>query len=91
LLGRTLPIDHVIALAQQHQVPRKPTQQPLDLSPRELEVLGLLQQGYSNKRIGQALSISDRTAAFHVKAICRKLGARNRSQALALAFEYNVL
>ncbi len=91
LLGRTLPIDHVIALAQQHQVPRRPTQQPLDLSPRELEVLRLLQQGYSNKRIGQALSISDRTAAFHVKAICRKLGARNRSQALALAFEYNVL
>ncbi len=91
LLGRTMPLDRVIALAQQHQVPRKPTQQPLDLSPRELEVLRLLQQGYSNKRIGQALSISDRTAAFHVKAICRKLGARNRSQALALAFEYNVL
>jgi predicted ATPase/DNA-binding CsgD family transcriptional regulator len=91
LLGRTMPIDRVIALAQQHQVPRKPTQQPLDLSPRELEVLRLLQQGYSNKRIGQALSISDRTAAFHVKAICRKLGARNRSQALALAFEYNLL
>ncbi len=91
LLGRTMPLDRVIALAQQHPVPRKPTQQPLDLSPRELEVLRLLQQGYSNKRIGQALSISDRTAAFHVKAICRKLGARNRSQALALAFEYNVL
>jgi predicted ATPase/DNA-binding CsgD family transcriptional regulator len=91
LLGRTLPIDHVIELAKQSQPRRVAAQQPQDLSPRELQVLGLLQQGYSNKRIGQALSISDRTAAFHVKAICRKLGARNRSQALALAFEYNVL
>lgn len=58
---------------------------PYDLTPRELEVLGLVAQGYSNGRIGSELFISTKTASVHVSNILRKLGAANRIEAAAIA------
>lgn len=55
------------------------------LSPREREVLALLVDGAPNKAIARALDISVSTAKFHVAAVLGKLGARNRSEAVALA------
>ncbi|EOD68705.1 helix-turn-helix transcriptional regulator, partial [Amycolatopsis vancoresmycina] len=49
-----------------------------DLSPREQQVLGLLHQGRTNRDIAEALSISTRTAEFHVARTLRKVGARSR-------------
>ena len=57
----------------------------VDLSPREREVATLLVDGASNKHIARALDISERTAKFHVAAVIRKLGATNRSDAVAVA------
>lgn len=56
------------------------------LSPREREVLALMAEGAPNKLIARALSISERTAKFHVAAILGKLNARNRAEAVAIAF-----
>jgi DNA-binding CsgD family transcriptional regulator len=53
------------------------------LSPRELEVARLVGQGLTNKQIGQALYLSERTAENHVQHILTKLGLRNRSQIAA--------
>jgi len=53
------------------------------LSPRELEVARLVAQGMTNKQIGQALYVSERTAENHVQHILTKLGLRNRSQIAA--------
>jgi DNA-binding CsgD family transcriptional regulator len=50
------------------------------LSPRELEVARLVARGLTNKQIGQALYVSERTAENHVQHILIKLGLRNRSQ-----------
>jgi DNA-binding CsgD family transcriptional regulator len=50
------------------------------LSPRELEVARLVAQGLTNKQIGRALYVSERTAENHVQHILTKLGLRNRSQ-----------
>ena len=50
------------------------------LSPRELEVARLVARGLTNKQIGQALYVSERTAENHVQHILTKLGLRNRSQ-----------
>lgn len=58
---------------------------PAQLTPRELEVMHLLAQGLQNKEIADQLYISERTAKFHVSAILRKLGASNRTEAVALA------
>jgi DNA-binding NarL/FixJ family response regulator len=55
------------------------------LSPRERGVLRLVAAGLSNREIGHALSISERTVKFHVTALFNKLGAENRAQAVAIA------
>jgi DNA-binding NarL/FixJ family response regulator len=60
---------------------------PLDepLTPREVEVLEELVQGLSNRSIAARLGISDQTVKFHVAAICGKLGAANRTDAVRRA------
>jgi DNA-binding NarL/FixJ family response regulator len=55
------------------------------LTPRELEVLERLVEGLSNKAIASRLGISDQTVKFHVAAICGKLGAVNRTDAVRRA------
>jgi DNA-binding NarL/FixJ family response regulator len=54
------------------------------LTARETEVLGLLAHGASNKFIARELNISVHTAKFHVASLLVKLGARNRSDAVAI-------
>jgi DNA-binding NarL/FixJ family response regulator len=61
------------------------------LTPRELEVLDLLAEGLSNKRIAQRLRISDQTVKFHVAAICGKLGAVNRTDAVRRAIRRGIV
>jgi len=55
------------------------------LTPREAEVLELLAEGLSNKGIAARLGISDQTVKFHVAAICGKLAADNRTEAVRRA------
>jgi DNA-binding CsgD family transcriptional regulator len=54
------------------------------LTAREGEVLRLLAHGASNKSIARELDISVHTAKFHVASVLAKLGARNRSDAVAI-------
>ena len=58
---------------------------PISLTPRELEVLGLLAAGLQNKEIADRLGIAVRTAKFHVGSVMRKLDAGNRTEAVANA------
>jgi DNA-binding NarL/FixJ family response regulator len=55
------------------------------LTLRQLEVLRLLGEGYTNKEIAKALDIAERTAKAHVAAILEALGADNRTQAVLAA------
>lgn len=55
----------------------------MKLSKRELEILELISRGYSDKEIACNLSISARTVQTHVTRIVIKLGARNRTNAVA--------
>ncbi|GIG61454.1 hypothetical protein Lfu02_58260 [Longispora fulva] len=65
---------------------RLPAARPsVPLTPREVEVLGLLTQGLSNKDIARVLSIEIRTAKNHVHNILDKLGVNSRGEAAALA------
>jgi two-component system, NarL family, response regulator LiaR len=64
---------------------RVPDKQVGTLSERELEVLGLLALGRSNKEIAQALSITDQTVKSHVSHILTKLGLASRTQAALYA------
>jgi DNA-binding NarL/FixJ family response regulator len=55
------------------------------LTDRELEILGLVADGLSVKQVGKRLALSPRTVETHLSKLYRKLGARNRVQALSRA------
>lgn len=61
------------------------------LSAREKEVLVLLADGASNKVIARALDISVHTAKFHIASLLSKLGAVNRTDALATAMREGLI
>ncbi len=61
------------------------------LTEREIEVLSLLAQGMPNKEIAAHLTISERTAKFHVSSIMGKLGATNRTEAVSLAAQRGLI
>jgi DNA-binding NarL/FixJ family response regulator len=58
---------------------------PLGLTAREVEVLSLVSTGQTNRQIGDALYISEKTASVHVSNILRKLGVTSRVDAAAIA------
>ena len=86
--GRVLRID----LSRQSVTPTDNAQRsplastdPFGLSKREREVLPLVAKGYTNRRIGQTLFISESTAGVHVSHILGKLGVGSRTEAAAVA------
>ncbi len=58
---------------------------PFGLTAREREVLSLIAQGATNRQIGAALYMAEKTASVHVSRILAKLGVRSRTQAAAVA------
>lgn len=57
------------------------------LTPRQKQILELVAQGKDDWAIGQLLSISERTAHWHVECIKRRFGVHTRTQAVLLAFK----
>jgi DNA-binding NarL/FixJ family response regulator len=64
---------------------------PEPLTPRELEILGLLAAGDSNKTIAARLSISVHTVKFHVSSIFSKLGVASRTEAVSLGLRLGIV
>jgi len=58
-----------------------------ELTARELEVLGLIVRGQSNKEIGGSLSISEATVKTHINSILSKMGVSDRTQAATSAIQ----
>jgi DNA-binding NarL/FixJ family response regulator len=68
----------------------EPPSPGVSLSHREIEVLGLLAQGLSNKEIAGVLWLSDRTVERHITGLYRKIGVARRSEATAFALRHGM-
>ena len=64
---------------------------PDELTPREVEVLGLLAQGYMNPEIADQLVLSVRTVETHRSNIQRKTGITSRAELIAYAIEHGLV
>lgn len=62
-----------------------------ELTPRQLEILGEMSRGLTNKEIATALSCSPESVKDRINAICTKLGAANRSEAISIAHRKHLL
>jgi DNA-binding CsgD family transcriptional regulator len=56
-----------------------------ELTPREIEVFGLVAQGKTSKQIAETLAISVHTVNNHRKRICRKVGVHSTAELVAVA------
>ena len=65
--------------------------QALGLTPRELEILGLIARGLSNKEIAGQLFVSENTVKTHSSRVFDKLNARRRTQAVQIAKEQGLI
>lgn len=74
----------------QEEFETKP-QSDVGLTPREYEVLEFLANGASNKEIANALNLQLVTIKLHVRGICRKLNANNRTQAALKAVQMGIV
>jgi DNA-binding CsgD family transcriptional regulator/tetratricopeptide (TPR) repeat protein len=82
----TLERDHNADTASDHAgAPGALPEDPFGLTPRERQVLALLAEGATNRQIGAALFMAEKTASVHVSRILAKLGVQGRTQAAALA------
>ena len=61
------------------------------LTPRELEILGLLAEGLRQDQIADQLAIAPKTVSTHIERILGKLGVQSRAQAVALAFREDLV
>ncbi len=98
-LGSEWLVAEVRALAERARLPLGPVatgdsgvqrttpaqDDPFGLTPRERQVLALLAEGATNRQIGAALFMAEKTASVHVSRILAKLGVQGRTQAAALA------
>ena len=71
--------------------PNRRVQQTLGISERELEVLGLLAAGHSNKEIARRLDVSPNTVKTHVAKLYEKLEAKRRTEAILRARELGMI
>jgi len=84
----------IVASKLMRQIGRAPGDRghaPDALTPRERATLALLARGLQNKEIAHELGVTERTAKFHVGAVLRKLGAGNRTEAVALAAQQGLV
>jgi two-component system, NarL family, response regulator YdfI len=80
--------DAVELLSIREKVVTNPVQ---SLTPREIEVLGMLGSGLGNKAIAKRLHISEHTVKFHLSSIFQKLSVSSRTEAVAVSIRLGLI
>jgi len=101
-LLKSMPNDQILSVIRSVHAGRKhvPTEVAArlaehlgeeDLTTRELDVLGLIRDGFRNKQIADKLGIAETTVNFHIKNLVDKLGANDRTHAVTIAIRRGLL
>jgi DNA-binding NarL/FixJ family response regulator len=88
-LLREISLGNVVQRYERRAV--APATLPGGLTERELEILRLVAQGYTNGRIGRELWVTEQTVKFHLSNTYRKLGVANRTEATRYAYQHNLV
>jgi DNA-binding CsgD family transcriptional regulator len=88
-LGMRPLVDAIAAFRRRYGL--RLDRKPVGLTNRELEILGLLSLGKTNKEIADALCISSNTVAVHVARVLSKTGSSNRTEAAAYAARHHLI
>lgn len=93
LTGRrqTVILKEVPVSAPEVFVFNQRAREELGITPRELEILGLVAKGLSNREIAAKLFVSENTVKTHCRRTFEKLGAKRRTQAVQLGREMGLL
>ncbi len=76
---------HMVSELMDTAGPGQPCPPEMSLTPREIEVLGLMAEGMTNQQIAEQLIVSPTTVKTHVQNILQKLGVSDRTQAAVYA------
>ncbi len=89
--GAKLRLAGVSVAARIRELRVSDTTPQLELSPREVEVLRLLSRGLRVARIAESMELSNKTVEFHISNARRRLNAKTRDQAMAIALSRGLL
>jgi predicted ATPase/DNA-binding CsgD family transcriptional regulator len=89
-LAERIGMEGLLARIRALGVPAPDGGLPAGLSPREAQILELVARGLSNREIGEELSISEHTAANHIRSILRKTDCANRTEAASYAHRHGL-
>jgi DNA-binding NarL/FixJ family response regulator len=90
--GRLDPdVVQAILAAAGHRVSPVRREWPAGLSEREVEVLRLAAQGFTNREMARHLSIAEKTVGHHIQHIYNKLGVSTRAAATLFALQHDLL
>jgi DNA-binding CsgD family transcriptional regulator len=91
LTRREIVIKEVPVPAGGPFVPDDARREELGITPREVEILGLISQGLSNREIAEKLFVSENTIKTHSSRVFDKLGARRRTQAVQIGKQFGLI
>ncbi len=88
-----VPYEELESLLRETAMPRRATAPALveALTAREIQVLGMMVEGWGNKEISTRLVISEHTVKFHVASIMGKLNATSRTEAVTLGIRHGLV
>jgi DNA-binding CsgD family transcriptional regulator len=89
-LAERIGMEGLLAKVRALGVPAADAGLPAGLSPREAQILALVARGLSNREIGEELTISEHTAANHIRSILRKTDCANRTEAASYAHRHGL-
>ncbi len=89
--GRAYVQGEITRPLLEHVAGGKQGSSPVELSPRERQVLALVAEGKENKQIGRALDLSEATVKTYLKSVFERLDVRTRAEAVAVALRQGLI